>query len=259
MSKLFPTLFVSHGAPTLILEKSRTTGFFRELSTHFPKPSAILCVSAHWETAQPTVSEANQPKTIHDFYGFPQELYELDYPCPGSPELARRTSELLTAAGLNPQVHLTRGLDHGAWVPLLLAFPKAEIPVMQLSVQPGLDARHHFKVGAALKPLRSDVLILCSGSATHNLREFRGQRIDTPPADYVVEFDQWLNDAVTRGDKEALIDYVRKGPSAVRNHPTPEHFIPLHVALGAADNPAGTRIHHEYNYGILSMAAYAWS
>jgi 4,5-DOPA dioxygenase extradiol len=144
-------------------------------------------------------------------------------------------------------------------VPLLLAYPGASIPVVQLSVQPKLDARHHFAVGAALKPLRSEVLILASGSATHNLRDFRGQPIDAPPPPYVVEFDAWLNGAVRGGDVDALADYANRAPHARRNHPTPEHFLPLHVALGAADNPAGEILHHEFNYGILSMAVYAWS
>jgi 4,5-DOPA dioxygenase extradiol len=259
MTRQFPTLFVSHGAPTLVVETSGTADFFRGLATRFPRPRAILCVSAHWETVLPTLSLAERPDTIHDFYGFPPELYALRYPCPGDPGLAHRARDLLASAGVEAHTHPSRGLDHGAWVPLLLAYPDARIPVVQLSVQPGLDARHHIAVGAALRPLRSDVLIVASGSATHNLRDFRGQPIDTAPPTYVTEFDAWLGTAVRDGDVDALADYATRAPHALRNHPTPEHFLPLHVALGAADNPAGELLHHEFNYGILSMAAFAWS
>lgn len=254
-----PAVFVSHGAPTLVTDRSRTTDFLREFAARVPTPRAILCVSAHWETAQPTLSAAGHPETIHDFYGFPEDLYALRYPCPGDPALAEQARELITAAGFDAHTHPTRGLDHGAWVPLSLAYPAATIPVVQLSVQPQRDAQHHIALGAALRPLRSDVLIFCSGSATHNLREFHGQALNAAPPQYVLEFDAWLNDAVTHGDVDALVDYPTRAPHAQRNHPTPEHFLPLHVALGAADNPVGHVLHQEFNYGILSMAAFAWN
>lgn len=254
-----PSVFISHGAPTLVADHSRTVDFFRELAARLPRPRAVLCVSAHWETAQPTLSAAERPETIHDFHGFPPELYELAYACPGDPALARQAHGLLAAAGFDAQTHPSRGLDHGAWVPLSLAYPDADIPVVQLSVQPQRDAAHHVALGAALKPLRSDVLIFCSGSATHNLREFRGQPLNAAPPPYVLEFDAWLMDAVTHGDTAALVDYAARAPHARLNHPTPEHFLPLHVALGAADNAAGHALHHEFNYGILSMAAFAWN
>ncbi len=255
-----PTLFVSHGAPTLITERGRTADFLRELHQVLPRPRAILCVSAHWETDQPMLTGSAAPPTIHDFMGFPQELYALQYPAPGDPALALRTQTLLNAADLNATLHPQRGLDHGAWVPLALAYPQADIPVVQLSVQPQRNPAHHFALGRALRPLRDEgVLILASGGATHNLREFRGQAINTAPPDYVLAFDAWLTAAITRGDVAELLDYLAHAPHALRNHPTPEHFLPLLVALGAANAATGRALHEGFNYGILSMATYAWN
>ena len=255
-----PTLFVSHGAPTLVTDRGRTPDFLRTLGDALPRPRAILCVSAHWETDQPILSSSALPPTIHDFMGFPQELYALQYPAPGDPALALRAQSLLIAAGLRATLHPQRGLDHGAWVPLTLAYPHADIPVVQLSVQPLRSPAQHFTLGRALRPLRDDgVLILASGAATHNLREFRGQAINTAPPDYVLEFDAWLTAAITRGDVAELLDYTAHAPHALRNHPTPEHFLPLFVALGAANSATGQALHEDFNYGILSMAAYAWN
>lgn len=254
-----PTLFVSHGAPTLAIERGRTPDFLRELSHMLPRPRAILCISAHWETDTPLLTGNTSPPTIHDFTGFPQELYALQYPAPGDPALALRAQTLLDAAGLPATLHPQRGLDHGAWVPLMLAYPQADIPVIQLSVQPQRDPAHHFVVGRALRPLRNEgVLILGTGGATHNLREFRGQAINTAPPEHVLAFDAWLTAAITRGDVAELLDYPTHAPHALRNHPTPEHFLPLLVALGAANSPAGRALHENFNYGILSMAAYQW-
>ncbi len=255
-----PTIFVSHGAPTLATERGRTPDFLRTLSQALPRPRAILCVSAHWETDAPMLSSTASPPTIHDFFGFPQELYALQYPAPGDPALAQRAQNLLNAADLNATLHAQRGLDHGAWVPLLLAYPHADIPVVQLSVQTLHNPAHHFALGRALRPLRDEgVLILASGSATHNLREFRGQAINAAPPDYVLAFDAWLTAAVMRGDVTELLAYPTHAPHAIRNHPTPEHFLPLLVALGAADSAIGRVLHEDFNYGILSMAAYAWN
>ena len=254
-----PIVFVSHGAPTLATDRGRTPDFLRELGHALPHPRAILCVSAHWETPQPMLTGSAAPPTIHDFMGFPQELYALQYPAPGDPALALRAQALLNAAGLNAAVHPQRGLDHGAWVPLLLTYPQADIPVVQLSVQPQRDPAYHFALGQAVRPLREEgVLIFASGGATHNLREFRGQAINTAPSDHVLAFDAWLNAAITRGDLTELLNYPQHAPHALRIHPTPEHFLPLFVALGAAKSAAGRSLHEDFNYGVLSMAAYRW-
>jgi 4,5-DOPA dioxygenase extradiol len=255
-----PTIFVSHGAPTLVIEPLPTHDFFIELGKTLPRPEAILCVSAHWEAAEPMLSGTAQPETSYDFSGFPDELYQMHYPAPGSPALAKRVAIMLMQAGFSAMTHPERGLDHGAWVPLKLMYPQADIPVVQLSVQSRQGAAHHLALGKALQPLRQEgVLILASGGATHNLLAFRGQPADSPVQEYAAAFDVWLDTCIAEGRDDLLVDYLNQGPSARRNHPTPEHYLPLLVAAGAAGAGAqGKRIHHTFAYGILSMAAFAW-
>ncbi len=255
-----PTVFVSHGAPTLIIDAIPAHDFLARLGKALPRPEAILCVSAHWEAASPMVNLPTNPITIYDFYGFPSELYQITYPAPGSPALAERVAKMLMKAGFDAATHPERGLDHGAWVPLKLMYPQADIPVIQLSVQSRLGAAHHLALGRALRPLRSEgVLILGSGGATHNLLAFRGQPADSPVQEYVQAFDDWLNDCVTTGKTEQLVDYLNQGPYAHRNHPSPEHYLPLLVPLGAAgEDERGRRINQGIDYGILSMAAFQW-
>lgn len=254
-----PTLFVSHGAPTLLYDDCPARDFLVELGRTLPRPQAILCLSAHWETAQPTLTGAARPETIHDFYGFSERLYQAEYPAPGYPELAQRSAGLLHTAGLPATVHPRHGFDHGAWIPLKLMYPAADVPIVQLSIQSRLPPEHHLQLGRILRPLRSEgVLILGSGAATHNLAAFGGQPLTPTPPAYAVAFDAWLEQAVTQGDTAALLAYTT-APHARRNHPTPEHFLPLFVALGAASPPScGRLLHRSFTYGILAMAAYAW-
>lgn len=258
MNTRLPALFVSHGAPTLALEPGPTRGFLAELGAGIARPRAILVISAHWDTAEPAVGGAVRPPTIHDFRGFPQALYDMRYPAPGAPDLARRVSGLLTAAGLPTHTVVERGLDHGAWVPLLLMYPQADIPVTQLAVQSALGPAHHWRLGEALRPLREEgVLIIGSGSATHNLGEFGHYGYDAVPPAWVCEFNDWLHAAVTAADRHALIDYRRRAPHAARNHPTEEHLLPLLVAAGAATpglHPQ--RLHDAYTYGVIAMDTY---
>lgn len=256
----FPSLFVSHGSPDLLLHPSPARSFLQELGTPLSQPRAILVISAHWLSSQPTVSAASKPETIHDFWGFPSELYQLDYPAPGAPELADRVTKLLTEAGIECQVDPDRGLDHGAWEPLMLMYPDASIPVTQLSIQPRLGTTHHLRVGRALAPLRQDgVLILASGAATHNLQAFKRYTLDAEPPQWVEQFDQWLATAILNHDIDALLDYHHLAPHAVQNHPTAEHLLPLFVAIGAAGTESrGKQLHTSFSYGILSMAAYAF-
>jgi 4,5-DOPA dioxygenase extradiol len=255
-----PAVFISHGAPTLLIDEGPTHTFLTGLAQLFAPPRAVLCISAHWETATPKVSGTEKPGTIHDFYGFPDVLYQASYPAPGDPALAERVVGMLCDAGLDADTDADRGLDHGAWVPLKLAYPAADIPVVQLSLQPALGPRHHIRLGQALRPLRNDgVLIMGSGGATHNLSEFRGQSIDAAPPAYVQAFDVWLEETLTSGNTELLVSYEQEAPSARRNHPTVEHFMPLFVALGAAPmDTKASKIHSAFTYGVLSMAAYAW-
>lgn len=254
----WPALFVSHGSPTLPLENGAAADFLRSLGPSLGRPEAILVVSAHWDTARPAVSAAAHPETIYDFYGFPPELYRLRYPAPGAPALAKRAAGLLADAGMQPQVDPQRGLDHGAWTSLMLMYPLSDIPVTQLSIQSRLGPAHHVRLGEALRPLRDEgVLIFASGGATHNLRELSYQRGNPVPQQWVVEFNEWLAEAVLSGRREDLIGYREKAPHAVRNHPTDEHLIPLFVALGAGGTGAATqRLHSSISSGVISMDAY---
>ncbi|MGE5236773.1 MAG: DODA-type extradiol aromatic ring-opening family dioxygenase [Acidobacteriota bacterium] len=259
MATRFPSVFVSHGAPTLLLDACPAREFLAGLGRELGRPRAVLCVSAHWEASRPALTTAARPATIHDFSGFPRELYDITYPAPGDPELARRAAELLDAAGLAAAADSRRGLDHGAWVPLALVFPAADVPTVQLSVQTALGPRHHLELGRALAPLREEgVLLLGSGGATHNLLEFGGQRLDEKAPAHVRAFEEWLCATVERGDDQALVDYRRTGPEAPRIHPTAEHFLPLLVPAGAGHGGGGRVLHRSFTYGVLSMAAFAW-
>ncbi len=253
-----PALFVSHGAPTLPLEPGPTRGFLGQLGAGLQKPHAILVLSAHWDTAAPVVSAASHPETIYDFGGFPEELYRMRYDAPGAPALAARVIESLGAAGMTAESVPDRGLDHGAWVPLRLMFPQADIPVTQLAIQSSLGTAHHFRLGEALRPLRDEgVLIIGSGSVTHNLREVvrRDYAAASPP--WVSAFNDWLCAALLAGRAADLLDYRSIAPDAVRNHPTEEHLLPLFAALGAATpGVRPRRIHAGYTYGALGMDAY---
>lgn len=251
------TIFVSHGAPTLVFEPVAARDFLRGLGHSLPVPRAILAVSAHWETAVPTVSAAEHPETIHDFYGFPPELYRLRYAAPGAPKLAERVSQLLDRAGLPVAVSADRGLDHGVWVPLMLAYPDADIPVTQLSIQSTRGPAWHWVLGEALRPLREEgVLILASGSITHNLREFGRQALDAVPQGYAREFSEWLAATVTEGRRDDLIAYRSLAPAATRNHPSEEHLLPIFVAAGAGSTGHGERLHASYTYGAFAMDVY---
>lgn len=256
MTEKRPAIFVSHGSPMLMFEPVRARNFLAGLGRTLGRPQAILAVSAHWETPTVRASTADRPETIHDFSGFPQELYRVQYNAPGAPALAEDAVALLSAAAV-PAAPETYGLDHGAWVPLSLMYPDADIPVAQLSIQPSAGPSHHMAVGRALAPLRDkDVLILASGSATHNLRAMEYGRHDSPPA-WAAAFDGWLAGALEAGDETALADYRTRAPYAREAHPRDEHLLPVFVAFGAGGRSAkGRRLHSSFTHGSLSMAAY---
>ena len=257
MSRL-PAIFVSHGSPMLALDAGETGLFWQKLGERLPRPEAVLCVSAHWMTNIPATSLAERPETIHDFYGFPAPMYEIQYPAPGGPKLARRAAELLQKAGLPAGLDPEYGLDHGAWVPLRSIYPEADMPVTQLAIQPRRDARWHATVGAALAPLRDEgVLVLASGGATHNLRDMDRGGGTTPK--WARDFDDWLAETVTSGDTNALLDWQQRAPNAAHAHPSDEHFLPIFVALGAGGGGAGERIHAGFTNGTLSMAAFSFN
>jgi 4,5-DOPA dioxygenase extradiol len=261
MNLPLPSLFLSHGAPTLPLTDTPARSFLSQLGGMLARPKAILVISAHWETSVPTINAVDRNETIHDFGGFPRPLYELRYPAPGSPTIAARISDLLRESGIDSRIDRSRGLDHGAWVPLLLMYPQADIPVLQLSVQPHLGTEHHLRIGRALAPLRQEgVLIIGSGSLTHDLSEFRGHDPNDPAPDWVNAFADWFHSALTAaGRTEDLLDYRRQAPFAVKNHPSEEHLLPLYAALGAAGESArAERLHASATYSILRMDVYAF-
>lgn len=256
-----PTLFISHGSPMLAIVDSPARRFLLELGARLPRPKAILVASAHWESlGGPAVSLAAHPDTIHDFGGFPAELFAIQYPAPGAPEVAARAAALLEQAGYAVRRSPDRGLDHGAWVPLRLMYPDADIPVTQVSVLHGATPAEHEKMGRALSALRDEgVLIVGSGSLTHNLYELRGNAIDAPAPPWVSDFGDWMKAMLHDNQRAALLDYRRQAPSAARNHPTEEHLLPLFVVMGAAGEGAqAEQMHASVEYGVLAMDVYAF-
>ena len=262
---MLPTVFVSHGSPMHALHAGVAGEKWTGIGRRLPRPRAILVASAHWETGRPMLSTVGKPETIHDFGGFPDELYTLKYPASGATGAAQQALELLKDAGLSAAADTSRGLDHGAWVPLRYLYPDADIPVAQVSVQSSLDASHHLRLGAALAPLAAeDVLVIGSGHMTHNLRDWMTfvrshgrQPKETPAAAYVEEFRNWIDRALKENDRNALAAWQEQAPNALRAHPSPEHFLPLPLAFAAA-GPA-PRVEHidaGVDAGVLAMDAY---
>jgi 4,5-DOPA dioxygenase extradiol len=254
-----PVLFVSHGAPTFALEPGRLGPQLASLGRALPRPKAVLVVSPHWITRGLRVATTAKPATVHDFGGFPRALFALQYPAPGAPELAQRTQQVLRAAGWPAETDADQGFDHGAWVPLRFLYPDADVPVFQLSLPASLDAKQAYALGQALRPLRDEgVLVVGSGSLTHNLYEFRMQD-DGHEADYAREFAGWVRQVVEARDDDRLQQALAIAPHAKRAHPTAEHFLPLLVAAGAA--APGDRVETlegGITYGVLSMDSYVF-
>ncbi|XP_047179455.1 4,5-DOPA dioxygenase extradiol-like [Vigna umbellata] len=260
--RLNETFYVSHGSPALAVDDSiPARKFFSSWKERFPTPpSAILVVSAHWDTRVPTVNVVDRNDTIYDFYGFPESMYKLKYPAPGAPELARRVKELLIGSGFeHVNEDMNRGLDHGAWVPLSLMYPEADIPVCQLSLSSNKGPSYHYNMGKALAPLKDQgVLIIGSGSATHNLKAM-GPR-NSPPAPWAQAFMTWLKTSLLEGRYEEVNEYEEKAPYAKTVHPRSDHFLPLHVAMGAAgENAKAKVIHDSWDAGSISCASFSFT
>lgn len=253
-----PPVFVSHGAPTYALEPGVAGAQLHALAGALGKPRAIVIVSPHWMTSGVKVTTSARPETIHDFGGFSPELYEIQYPAPGAPEVAARAAQLLKSSGMTVRLDDDRGLDHGAWVPLMHMYPDADVPVVQVSIPFDADERQAFELGRVLAPLADDgVLIIGSGSLTHNLYEFRMG--DVQGADYVQEFSAWIRNAVGEGNTSALIDALSLAPHAKRAHPTTDHYLPVLVALGAAVHPTPTTVlDGGVRHGVLAMESYVF-
>ena len=259
----FPTLFVSHGSPMIMLEPSPARDFLESYGRELGKPKAILICSAHYETAEPRLSADEKPEMIYDFGGFPRPLYVMVYGAPGDPALAARAVDLLKGVGYRAAPMTNRGYDHGTWTPLKLMYPDADVPVVQISIQPNAGAAHHVALGRALGSLRDEgVLIMGSGTATHNLHAYsqvrRVPNFPTPP--WVSEFGAWMHEKAEAGDAEAIGNYLTAAPYARENHPTPDHYLPLPFALGAAGEGAkGKRVHASSQSGVMLMDVYAFN
>ena len=253
-----PVFFISHGAPTFALEPGQLGPRLGDLGQRLSGASAILVVSPHWQTRNVSVMTTPKPGTVYDFGGFDPALYKLQYPAAGQPELAEEAVKLLREAGFAVDTDARRGLDHGAWVPLMHLRPQADVPVFQVSLPVSLDTAGALRLGRALAPLRKrGVVIVGSGSLTHNLYEFRQSASDVAP--YAREFAAWTRDVVTQSEVERLVDYRKLAPHAERAHPTEEHFLPLLVTMGAsATDEAAQLIEGGITYGVLAMDSYVW-
>ena len=242
----------------MAVRESPAHRFLSGLAADLPRPQSILVVSAHWETAHPMVASGTAPATVYDFRGFDPRLRLIDYAAPGDPATAKRSVNLLSAAGFTAGLDERRGRDHGVWAPLHLLYPDHDIPVTQVSMQPDADAAYHLRLGRALQPLRDEgVLIIGSGSMTHNLSAFRGQPVDAPAAPWVVDFATWMERELTSTHPETTVAYRETAPFAVENHPEAEHILPLFVPLGATHHgEAIRRVHASVEHGVLAMDVY---
>ena len=247
-----PVLFVGHGNPMNAIERNAFHRGWEEIGRQLPRPKAILCISAHWETRGVAVMASEKPETIHDFYGFPRELYEIQYPAPGSPELARRAAGLLAQA--RPRLALDWGLDHGAWSVLAAMFPEADIPVVQLSLDTRQPAAFHYDLGRDLAPLRNEgVLIVGSGNWVHNLALFDFG--DPAPADWAVRCDEAIRQHILAQDHAALVEYPARDGEARRAVPTAEHYLPLLYILALQDAGESVRFFNEAVVSSISMTS----
>lgn len=253
---MLPALFIAHGMPTLVLEQNEYTDFLRTLSGRLPKPKAVVIVSAHWESPVQRISGAVNHETIHDFFGFPGELYEIEYPAKGDISIAMHIRELLEQEGIGCELDDVRGLDHGAWSVLKLMYPQADIPVVSLSVHPRLVAEEQFRIGQILTPLRErGVLLIGSGGTVHHVQKLRWDSLGVHS--WAIAFDDWLAEKLETWDTEKLFRYDELAPYARDAVPTPEHFVPLLIAMGAADSGKKAKLlHRQYQYGSLSLSCW---
>jgi len=256
MTERMPVLFIGHGSPMNAIEINNYTKTLNALGKNLPKPKAILMVSAHWMTEGTYITEMQNPKTIHDFYGFPQKLFDVQYPAPGSPEIAKLVQETV----LVPKVHGDKemwGLDHGTWSVLRHMYPDADIPVMQLSIYMAQPPEYHVKLGQQLSKLRDQgVLILGSGNLVHNLRQIKWEP-NAQPFDWAVEFDQWLKEKLMDRDFKAVQNDFHKTKAGQLSVPTLDHYFPLHYILGAAESSDELKFEYEeMQNGSISMRSF---
>lgn len=252
---MLPSLFISHGSPMLALQPGASGPALERLAGALPRPKAIVVMSAHWESHELLVSGSPAPETWHDFGGFPRELFAVQYPAPGNPALARQIVELLAADGLEPRLDNQRPFDHGTWVPLSLMYPAADIPVVQVSLPSHMGPALQTRIGQALASLRTEgVLLIGSGSITHNLGELDWRAGPESVEPWAREFRDWVVDKLSTQDEAALHDYRQQAPYAVRSHPSDEHLLPLYFARGAGGQFSVA--HQGFTLGALGMDIY---
>ena len=252
---MLPSLFISHGSPMLALEPGESGPALVRLAAQLPRPKAIVIVSAHWESDELLVSANPRPRTWHDFGGFPPALYEVQYPAPGDPRLAEQVADMLNAAHLPARLDSKRSSDHGVWVPLSLMYPEADIPVVQVSLPSHQGPTQQTQVGRALASLREQgVLVIGSGSITHNLRDLDWNAGPETVEPWAKAFRDWIVAKLASNDEVALHDYRRQAPNAVRSHPSDEHLLPLYFARGAGGTFSVA--HAGFTMGTLGMDIY---
>lgn len=258
----FPPLFLSHGAPNMALHDTPVRSFMRAAGAAYPRPDAIVSVSAHFETRDTAVVADPNPEMIYDFRGFEPELYEMNYPAPGAPGLAAEVADLIAAEGLAVVRVDKRGYDHGTWVPLSLVWPDADIPVVQVSIDPDQDPEFHYRLGKALSSLpQRNIAVIGTGNITHNLQALfqKGSdaELDANIRDWVAQFLAWFDSQLESGNPDKVLNYREDAPFAAENHPTDEHLLPIFVAMGAAgEDYTARKIHESYEYVFLAMDAW---
>lgn len=255
-SEVMPVLFLGHGSPMNAIEENEFVSGFREVATTLPRPRAILCISAHWETDGTFVTAMEQPPTLHDFGGFPPELYAVQYPAPGSPELAQETRDLITKTQVQPDHQW--GLDHGAWSVIRHLYPEANVPVIQLSLDYRKSPQYHYELAQELRRLRErGVLIIGSGNMVHNLRQVAWQRLDeTFGYDWAIEANEQMKAHILHGDHRPLINFRTQGSAFQLAIPTPEHYLPLLYALALqGDNEPVSLFNDRPVAGSLTMTS----
>ncbi|TCJ16374.1 4,5-DOPA dioxygenase extradiol [Parasulfuritortus cantonensis] len=252
MATPFPTLFLGHGSPTNALDDNGDSRTWRDLGRRLPRPRAILAVSAHWEHAGPALTVSPRPATLHDFYGFPEDLATFDYPVPGDPALVARVADLLAPGPVAADG--ARGLDHGVWSLLAHLYPDADVPVIQLALDRTRAAAGHYELARRLRPLRDEeVLILASGNVVHDLRHMDWRRPDGG-FDWAARFSAEVRTRLAAADHAALVDYLDLGPEAIRAVPTPEHYLPLlYVAAVADPGETPVFVNDHLSYGSIGM------
>ncbi|MGX9460295.1 DODA-type extradiol aromatic ring-opening family dioxygenase [Shewanella sp. A14] len=260
MKQLQHPLFISHGSPMMAVENTNTSRFLQKLGQQLPTPKAIVVFSAHLDVTDDVVITAGaRPETIHDFYHFPDELYQIHYPAPGEPVLAKQIADAFVSAGIKVNLSPTHGWDHGVWIPLRLMYPQANIPIVQISINTRVGTAQNYQYGQLIASLKHDnILIIGSGGISHNLSEVFRQSKTPNGVEMMNTFTNWVEEKLINNDTESMLNYLSLAPFAQFNHPTQEHFLPLIAVLGASETCSAKKIHQDVEFELLSLDAYSF-